>query len=463
MHPVTQEMFDGVVKENMDEFGMDVDEAIEDTVKQFQAQGADLSKVIIDLMASSVDSQTVTDALKRLSKLVKENQPPQEYVEELKIIKTQCDIGLQYKVIAGREGAYNIIMDILSKDLGDVEVLTECFITLTSLMTKQPDLLNAAGIQLIITTLDQQTDENVIKHLLKWTRECCILHENNRQNIMDAGILDHLKPLMQVASASLLCDCLGVLRSLVLDDDIRVEFGRAHDHARIIASDTLCFITALLEKFKSDETLMNDVILTISSLLVRTEYCKKVDDAGGLPIILSTLSQFSNSDKLSKQCLKVLKALAGNDELKSKIIKSGAAPLIINALNKHKVNQQTAILGLGCISALTLRCPENSEALFKCGAPNTIVSIMELHPDNEQVQKNASWAIRNMVSRSRHQNKQFIELGVEQLLHKALKKCKKSEYDIKAALRDLECSVELKEEWTGKGGMLHTDEKLKKK
>jgi len=41
-------------------------------------------------------------------------------------------------------------------------------------------------------------------------------------------------------------ETLSVCRGLVLDDDVRVEFGRAHEHARVIASETLCPIMALL-------------------------------------------------------------------------------------------------------------------------------------------------------------------------------------------------------------------------
>lgn len=65
-----------------------------------------------------------------------------------------------------------------------------------------------------------------------------------------------------------------------------------------------------------------------------------------------------------------------------------------------------------------------------------------------------------MVSRSRDQCPRFLELGVEQVLQDALKKYKKEcEFDLKAALRDLGCNVELKEEWTGKGGKITTQAK----
>lgn len=52
--------------------------------------------------------------------------------------------------------------------------------------------------------------------------------------------------ILMDASSSVIRDVLAVLRALVLDDDVRVEFGRSHEHARAIASDTLCHITSLL-------------------------------------------------------------------------------------------------------------------------------------------------------------------------------------------------------------------------
>lgn len=38
----------------------------------------------------------------------------------------------------------------------------------------------------------------------------------------------------------------SVFRHLILDDDVRVEFSKAHEHARTIASDVLVELTELL-------------------------------------------------------------------------------------------------------------------------------------------------------------------------------------------------------------------------
>lgn len=42
-------------------------------------------------------------------------------------------------------------------------------------------------------------------------------------------------------------DACSVIRALVLDDDIRHEYGKAHEHATIMAKSALDVITGLLK------------------------------------------------------------------------------------------------------------------------------------------------------------------------------------------------------------------------
>lgn len=59
---------------------------------------------------------------------------------------------------------------------------------------------------------------------------------------------------------------------------------------------TLHLTNNLFTEFKNDEPLMSDVMLTLSALLVRTEFCKKVEDAGGLDLIRNVLIDFRDND-----------------------------------------------------------------------------------------------------------------------------------------------------------------------
>lgn len=64
-------------------------------------------------------------------------------------------------------------------------------------------------------------------------------------------------------------------------------------------------------------------------------------------------------------------------------------------------------------------------------------------------------AIRNIVSRRKELVTTFLESGVEELLQTALKRPQRSPtVEIKAALRDLGCQVQLQEQWTGQGASM---------
>ncbi|GLV43421.1 uncharacterized protein CBL_03963 [Carabus blaptoides fortunei] len=466
---ISQKTYDDVVRENIDEFGMTVEEAISDAIKQFEAQGVDLSNIIKDVALTGTDElHMISAAVDKLKSYTTDNSVnKQTVIDELKIVQCECDKDMSRRLLAGREGAYDAIIALMQTHTIEQhrDIIVQCLETMVSLMCGQPDLLTVPGVELMISYISkekQQPDIDIQHLVLRWIRDCCEKHEHNRQHIFDSAILDHLKPLLHEDTKTpvpVLRAVCAVLRALVLDDDVRVEFGKAHEHARIIAVDTLGLITDLLIKHKDNEEIVHDLLLTLSALVVRNEFCKKVEDAGGVRFLLQALEQYNSNEKICKQGLKLLKVLAGNDECKVHIIQQGAAPIIVQTLTNHKCSAPTTVTGLNALAALTLRSPDNSRALFEAGLPDVIVECMQLHPAIMHVQRSASWAIRNMVSRSRYQNDKFLSLGVEGLLQEALAKFRNQcEYDLKASLRDLGCKVDLTEAWTGKGGRLTTQQ-----
>ncbi|EFA06986.1 Armadillo repeat-containing protein 6 homolog-like Protein [Tribolium castaneum] len=445
---ISQQTFDEAVQENMNDLGLSQEEAVAEAIAQFESQGVDLSQIITD----PESFRNLSATIKKLAEFQDKRLTP-ECIELLHALKKECDKGLPHRVQAGKDGAYNVILDILLKSHAQKDITEAAIKAMVSLMTKQPDLLDERGVLVILSNLDKGEPETQ-RFVLKWCKECCVMHEMNRQKLIELNIVNKLSKLLKEGNSHILRDTLLVLRALTLDDDVRVEFGRAHEHARIIATETLTPLIGLIQKFQAEDILVNDLILTLSALLVRNEFCKQVDEVGGIELISEVVTAFLNNDKVVRQCFKFLKALAGNDECKVHIIQKGLAPIISDALNAHQDNVPTAVGGLSCVAALCLRSPDNSKALFEAALPEVIIAIMKKHPNDKLVQKTASWAIRNMVSRSRYQNGHFLELGVEELLKNNLVKFKEFEYDTKAALRDLEVKVDLKEEWTGKGGKI---------
>ena len=60
---ITQETFDSVVKENVEEFGMEIAEAVQDAKEQFEKQGVNLGNIVI----SELGDQTFETKMSLLS------------------------------------------------------------------------------------------------------------------------------------------------------------------------------------------------------------------------------------------------------------------------------------------------------------------------------------------------------------------------------------------------------------
>lgn len=87
---------------------------------------------------------------------------------------------LYFCLLLGKQDAYQILFSVLLKNEGNTDVIKDCLKALISLMTKQPDLLDDKGVELIIRYLDNVKDPEIQRLILKWTKECCIMHEMNR-------------------------------------------------------------------------------------------------------------------------------------------------------------------------------------------------------------------------------------------------------------------------------------------
>lgn len=77
--------------------------------------------------------------------------------------------------------------------------------------------------------LKTQTDKDIICNSLKWIQKSCFFHEMNRQMIMnEEEFVKYLKQLLVDRSDErvIVKNVDACFRYLILDDDIRVEFGK---------------------------------------------------------------------------------------------------------------------------------------------------------------------------------------------------------------------------------------------
>lgn len=293
---ISQETFDGVVQENIVDFSMDSQEAKDETIKQFEAQGVNLANIIKDLQINEETGRPViTEAIDALKAHLsgEKKLPVDTEVENLQILESECKKSIPHRVLAAKLGANHILATIVENQLTDgelnLEILVASLKSFNALLNKQPDLFDAESLLSVIKLLQQfKENHEVLSLTLQWLGKSCIMHEVNRQNIVGGDIITYLKPLVGIKNDIIIRDLCACFRNLILDDDIRVEFGKAHEHARTIAACVLVELTELLPECE-DPTLLSDIILTIASLAVRQELCLVVEDANGLEYLFDAM------------------------------------------------------------------------------------------------------------------------------------------------------------------------------
>ena len=137
---ITQETFDAVVKENVEEFDMEMAEAVKDAREQFEKQGINLGNIVISERGSQVVVDAVQDLFKDLSS--------DETVTRLKSIQECCSEDLAQRVLATNNGAYSILIKH-AKSQEAPELQVEIVKTLASVMNGNPDMLEGQGIDTI--------------------------------------------------------------------------------------------------------------------------------------------------------------------------------------------------------------------------------------------------------------------------------------------------------------------------
>ncbi len=276
---ITQEYFDSIVNENIDEFSMEPSEAIQDAVNQCKSQGCDLSTICL---FSQLDRDTLCNSLRELDTLIPAilatdmdkltakdrdlsvKQLMDKTTETLLVIKSKFEQDLSFRVLATlmqpAPNAYSIFMKFFSvleapsasKDQSTNNKftdLTESFInTFQSYLHQQSDVLDTDGLKSLIRLTDSNENDvsgtdtfaksHILGAILKCINTSCQLCESNRQYFVENGLCENLMKLFQKHRTDdlVLNMASQIIRSLLLDDDIRHAFGKSHEHAKFIAS-----------------------------------------------------------------------------------------------------------------------------------------------------------------------------------------------------------------------------------
>ncbi|KAJ8357730.1 hypothetical protein SKAU_G00205240 [Synaphobranchus kaupii] len=458
---ITQDTFDAVVKENIDELEMDAAEALNDAVEQFQSQGVDLSNIVQAVPTAAKDetkdeqTHEVLQALEALQN--SQSSPPSG--EHLERFTEQCKKGFAQRYLAAQKDAYPTILSCCKKAEEDGGALLAALSALSALTDGQPDLLDVQGRDFLIGLLGAHREHPALVCVCaRVIRHCCLKHEQNRQDLVKAGVLGLLTGAIARLgrNAEVVKEASAALRVMTFDDDVRVPFGQAHDHAKMIVLEHsgLKVIVEAAKAHPNNMNVLSELCRTLSHLAVRNEFCQDIVELGGLKFMMTLLADSLDHQELVKQVLSALRAIAGNDDVKDAIVKAGGTELIVMAMNRHMSNPQVCEQGCAAMCVLALRKPDNCNVIMDTGGALATLQAMKTHPGEVSVQKQSCMLLRNLVARTQTFTQPILEMGAEALIGQALTTHPDCGDMGRAALRDLGCQVELRELWTGKKGSL---------
>ncbi|XP_061414315.1 armadillo repeat-containing protein 6 [Lethenteron reissneri] len=461
---ISQETFDGVVRENIAEFSMEPEEALQEAVEQFELQGVNLTNIVKEVPKvaseeSGDEEHEVLKVLRSVEEAALRTTSLAGVVAPLELLTAHCRKEFSQRNLIALHGAYAVLVSICKEALAqeDTNILTKAVLALAAFLDGQPDILDTDGQELLIKVLSLGPNVSTMEAAARAVRASCVKHEANRQALVKLGVLPLLTGAVAVVGApNTVREACAALRVMTFDDDIRVPFGQAHDHAKMIVLENsgLKVLVEASKAYPNSLPVLSELCATIAKLAVRNEFCQDIVELGGLDFTLALLADYLDHQDLVKNVLSTLRAIAANDDVKEAVVAAGGTNVIVMAMNHHLGNPQLCEQACAALSVLALRNTQNCSAIIECGGALAILQAMKNHPKEANVQRQACMVLRNLVSRTQELCKPLLELGAEPLILQARANHSSCHDAAKAALRDLGCSVKLTELWTGEKGSI---------
>lgn len=457
---ITQETFDAVVRENIDDFEMDAGEALSDAIEQFEKQKVNLNMIIKSVAGK--EGHEVLCLANQLSKLMenKKEAPSEDVKEVMEKLANEFDKDISYRYQASKasDAAIMIYKACISyKDKR--EILKACMRAFASLLNGQPDLITPEGIVFVLQLVKDCEHMEEAALYLRILKFSATAQEGNRAVIMansgPSAILECAEKFKD--KCDVVVEGCGALRALTLDDDIRVEFGKAHEYTKELVNEhhALERLFKLVKAHESDVGLASDVVQTLSKLMVRNEFCQQAVDLGTLDFVITMLAAHMDDTKFIRQSLALVKVMSRNDEVKRSVIKSQAVDLMMEILQLHQDSPTICESIFATLTTVSLRNPSHCDVIMSKQFAPLLIGAMERHNGHAGMQKQACMVIRNLVARTRNHQQAFISLNVEALINKARKRHGDVlDEESKAALRDLDLEVNLNCRWRNQNGSI---------
>ncbi|KAH7865499.1 hypothetical protein Vadar_007458 [Vaccinium darrowii] len=404
---ISQQAFDEMVKENIDDLGMDPTEALQDAIETLTLQGVDLSGIV------TCKEDPVIQSLDRLKQLNSNwtdriGKDGDEVMDLLDKLTELCSAeGSGNAAIGTRNGGIELVCSVCSKLRGGSDQgLVSGLKTLASLLhdVQSGDTFQRSGgpkmVMAILSDISQSS--NILNGGFSVVAAAATGNEIVKESFMELKIDELMLQILRTHGEGSIHSLYDAIRILLTPDDNRVVASQVYGYARRFAKTGIAEV--LVESLKeglSSPSLVSATV-TLKAVAVNDEICRSIAESGGVDAVLRCIddSGEQGNQTVARVCCSLLSKLAGSDTNKSAIVQKGGMDRLIKLAARFSDDPSVLQEVMSIISILSLRSPDNAARAIEAGAGDLAIQAMQSFPGAHQMQRNACLMIRNLVARS---------------------------------------------------------------
>ncbi|KAG2654217.1 hypothetical protein PVAP13_1NG470800 [Panicum virgatum] len=425
---ISQEAFDAMVRENMEDLGMDADEALADAVEALTLQGDDLSG-IIERVPGEAAAAEVSPVVRLLDELKASHsasggsgQDLDGLVSLIDELRGLCSSGegSENAAVAVRNGGVEALVALC----GSARVAQERL--LVSALKALSSVLRAPWYDTDVGSTEkfrQSEGPKIVMDILKGCSESSDLLDAGF-SVVAAGSAGNevvKESFMDLKVDELILHSLyDAIRVLLTPDDNRVVASQVYGYSRRFAEIGMAevLVSALREQVAPSSLL--SACAALKSIAVNDEICHSISENGGINVLLQCIDEAGQQKNkvIARSCCSLLSKLAASDANKSVIIQRGGFDRFLQLTSRFSEDPSIIQEVMSMVTVLTLRSPENAARAMEVGYGTLAIQALQRFPSSGQTQKQACLMIRNLV-RNPENRTILLNDGAEKLIRKA--------------------------------------------
>ncbi|KAL8238253.1 hypothetical protein R6Q59_019334 [Mikania micrantha] len=442
---ISQQAFDEMVKENIDDLGMEPTEALTDAIETLTLQGVDLSGIVTDSLPG--ETNPVIQSLDRIKASdLTDEAVIDEVIGLLDVLIAMCRVeGSGNAAIATRNGGIELMCSVCSK-LSSGGRHSALVLALEALAAFLHDLQStesfrlSGGPKILIKILTNETQNvNILNSGFSVVAAASTGNEVLKESFVELHIDELMVTIMKKYNKGSIPCLYDAIRVLLTADDNRVVASQVYGYARQFAK--IGIAEALVESLEGgiSSPCLVSATIALKAVAVNDEICRSVAENGGIDYLLICIDEcgVQGNKIVAKACCSLLSKLAGSDFNKSAIVERGGLNRLITLSSRLADDPSVLQEVMTIICTLCLRSPANASLAMEAGAGDLAIQSMQKFPHSHQLQKNSCLMIRNLVARNPENRPILLSNGIEKIIRNAKESHKSCRDAATAALRDL--------------------------